>query len=394
LSQENKTEYRMTLAQFYRYLKDKGQELKDCYQEIEEVQFQFNDIFKRELEVWKQVFSYCFPLVLQGRRTLPQAFQAIIDQAEREELARLRQEIVDAGKTVTDGRLELDRLLAQAKGQTDVLRKDNPTVDRAEEKLKARVAGYQDEFAQAYEEFEALRSRPFGGIVHFAAIRRLERRQRVAKKEQASALKKLREVRNKWLDHVNEVGEVQSSLREQWQAKSTEVSQAQGKREQLEANLEPLAEQAAVQKVLQNLSEAPALPGELGSKLAELAQRNQVRKDYEHGLGAVAEALGLIKGVSEGLQRFRRSVGTVVEEQKRFSLAQVQVPLPRRVAELNQTWTALQAKVKDEKYMGSHPIEFGKVVETYVSQRLTDESIQYLFESMGEALSKATAAWK
>ena len=383
----------MSLSQFYRYLKDKSQELKACYKEIEEVQFQFNDIFKRELEAWQELFGACFPLVLSKRRDLTPDFVALIDRTEQQELARIRQEIVDLGKQVVDGRLATDKLLADAQGLTAALREANPEINEREERLKRRVAAYQDEFAQAYEEMEALRKGPFAGLRHGGQIRKLKRAQRVAKTRQAADLEQLRGVRKEWLERVDETSEQQAALRSAWQTKSAEVSQAQARLEMLRANIEALAEEAAVQRVLEELDHDPGVEGELGQQLAELAERNDTRARYERGLQAVAEALGLTKGVGEGMQRFRKSVGKVLEEQRRYSLAEVRVPISRRAATLNQTWKALSDKVRDEEYLGKHPVEFAELVRVYVTERLTDADIQYLFESMGEALSQATSAW-
>jgi hypothetical protein len=39
-------------------------------------------------------------------------------------------------------------------------------------------------------------------------------------------------------------------------------------------------------------------------------------------------------------------------------------------------------------------LEFSQIVDKYIKERLTEASIQGLFESLGEALNQATAAWK
>jgi len=124
-----------------------------------------------------------------------------------------------------------------------------------------------------------------------------------------------------------------------------------------------------------------------------LIQRNKVRTEYETGLASVAEALGLTKGIGEGLRRFGQSVATVVQEQRRYGLRDVPIVLPRSVVALNETWRALASKIKDEKAMGTKPLAFSRIIKAYLSDRLTDSSIQGLFETMGNALSEATASW-
>jgi hypothetical protein len=63
------------------------------------------------------------------------------------------------------------------------------------------------------------------------------------------------------------------------------------------------------------------------------------------------------------------------------------------VAVINQTWKFLADKLHDENYMGQNPLAFSEVVAKYVSNRLTDQTIQRFFEEMGAALNRATAAW-
>ena len=389
---ENRT-YRMTLSEFHRYLDDKRRELEACYREIEEVQFQFNEIFRLELAAWQEQISYCFPRVATQRQEMPPDFARHIDQVESEEQTRIRQEIAELDREIRDGRARVDELLGEAQAATDALRVANPEINDREEHLKALVVEYQDEYAQAFEELETLDTFPLGWLTNYAKIRQLNKAQSTAKKKQGEAMQQLREVRQDWLARVEGTSDTQSELRGEWQKLTVRIAEAQGRRDHLEAHLETLAEQAALQRVLEELREAPDVSGELGEALRALVGRNEVRWGYEKGLQAVAEALGLVKGLGEGLKRFARSVQTVLQEQRRYGLKQVHVPVPGSVAAINQIWGNLAKRVKDEKYMGTHPAEFSSVVDEYIKQRLTDQSIQTFFEEMGQALNQATSAW-
>ncbi len=385
--------HRMTIAQFHRYLDDRRRELEACYKEVEEVQFQFNDIFKLELEAWQAKFSYCYPRIAAQRQEMPEALARLIDRTEQEELERLRAEIAELEKEVEEAQARSDDLLAQARGVTLTLREANPELNEREEELKSLMARYQDEYAQAFEEIEVLQSPFLGSLRHFFEIRKLRETQKTARKQQASTLTALQKVRAEWLEWVEMAGDTQAELRQNWQQTEIEMSQNQARHDHLVDNLEDLAVQAALQRVLEELNESPGVPGELGAALDELVEHNRVRRSYEEGLRAVAEVLGLTKGVGEGLTRFQRSVATVLQEQRRYSLKEVRVPLPQSAAVMNQVWKELGAKVKDEKHMGTHPLEFSRVVDVYIKKRLTDEKIQSLFETMGEALNQATKAW-
>ncbi|MHB1294764.1 MAG: coiled-coil domain-containing protein [Anaerolineae bacterium] len=384
----------ITLSAFLRYLDEKRRELEACYKEIEEVQFQFNDIFKQELAGWQQQFAFCLPRVATQRDQLPPEFVQKIDDTIAEERAKLLQEIADLQKEVAEKQRTADDLLAQAQKSNTDLRAANPEIDQQEEQLKAEMVRLQDEYAAAYEQLEALNTFPLGWLSHMGRISALRKQQGTIKKQQNDTLIKLRQLRQGWLDRVQQVGDTQSDYRQKWQEHAVRISEAKARVDHLAANLDALAEEKGLQRVLETLDKAPVVSGELGAGLVDLVRRNQVRRDYEQGLRAVAEALGLTKGVGEGMKRFQKSVETVVQEQRRYSLKEVDVGLPEWVIGLNETWKHLRDRVKDEKYMGVNPVEFSVIVTKFISERLTNDAIQALFETMGESLNRATAAWK
>lgn len=385
--------YSMSLRDFYRYLDDKRSELAVCYKDVEEVQFEFNEIFRQEMAAWQQAVAFCFPRLVTQRDELPPEFVERMDRIEEEERARIRAEIADLERTIAELQERSDTLLRQGQEATDSLKRMNPELNAREEELKARMAAYQTEYAEIYERLERLEGGLFGWLTRGGEVRALRREQERIRREQASTLEALRQVRQAWTARLQEISDAQAELREQWQKVSVELAQAQARREHLQTNLDALAQQAGLQRVLEELEEAPAVPGELGEKLAEVAARNKTRHEYEQGLAAVAETLGLTKGVGEGLARFQKSVGTVLEEQRRYNLKQVKVVLPAEVVAVNEIWSQLGVKVRDEKAMGRNPLEFSRIVKGYISRYLSDAQIQALFETMGEALNRATKAW-
>ncbi|MEA3407607.1 MAG: hypothetical protein U9R48_05960 [Chloroflexota bacterium] len=391
--QAKKRVYRMTLAEFHRYLQDKRQELQACYKEIEEVQFQLNDMFNRELEVWQERLSFCYPRLAEQRGEMPQAFADHINAVEAEERERMRQEIADLAQEIEETRRRMDELMAQGQAATEALRKQNPRLNDREEHLKKLVSDYEDEYAQAFEEIESLKKPLLGRLMHLPKIHRLRRVQKRAKEQQKHILEEMREVRQTWKQRVEGTGETQAELRKEWEKLGTKLSQARGRHDHLQANFDALAEQVALQRVLEELEEPPDVPGALGEGLEELAKHNKIRQAYEAGLRAVAEALGLLKALGEGLDRFGTSVRTVREEQRRFNLPRTHVLVSHEVAVTNQIWKTLQKQVEDEKYMGTHPLKFSRIVDRYVRSRLTDEQIESFFQELGQALTRATEAW-
>ncbi len=196
-----------------------------------------------------------------------------------------------------------------------------------------------------FEQIEALEQGFLGGLVHFSQIHKLSREQSRIKQRQGKTLEQLRGVRKTWQEDIDKAGETQGELREKWESKSIEVSRAQSRRDHVTANLPSLAEEAAIQRLLEELDTPPDVPGELGTGLAELVEHNHIRKGYEQGLQSVAEALGLLKGIGEGLARFNKSVGDVLQEQRKYSLANVRCR-DRLVLAVNDTWRLLLGKIK------------------------------------------------
>jgi len=120
----------------------------------------------------------------------------------------------------------------------------------------------------------------------------------------------------------------------------------------------------------------------------------QNQRSYETGLTSVAEILGLLKGLGEGMDRFIRSVGTVYEEQRRYKLPSLTLNLSDAVTSFHSIWPDFQAKVKDEKYLGTHPLEFNRRIQIIVQERINEDAIQKMFDEMGAALTRATKAWR
>lgn len=386
--------YKLKLADFQRYLGDKRAEMQACAAKVRAIQERFTAIFTVELAAWQNVFGYCFTEVGVQRAQLPAPFARVIDVAEQEERERLMREIAELDAEVADKRARMDNLLAESQQATGTLRATNPKVNDREEQLKALVVRYQDEYAQAFEAIDKLQEGFFGEVAHWGEIRRLKKLQRAAKRNQAEALAKLRDVRQQWLTRVEEAGDVQAKLREEWQALGVRVSEAEAAREHRALNYEDLATEAALTRVLQELDTPPNVPGELGQKLIELVTRNEIRDAYQEGLKAASEVVGMADGIGKGMERFHESVRKVLAQQRQYNLRPVTIVLPQSVAVLNETWRTLADKIDNVEYYAKHPREFVQLEVQYIRKPLTDENIKGLFETMGEALNRGTKVWK
>ncbi len=385
--------YTMNLAQFDRYLRDKATEMRSCIRTVEAIHEQFQATFQRELDAWQELFRYCYPELTLHRKEMPAGLQAYLDRVEAEELARLQGEIADLEKQLAELRVKMDEETSQAQAALRTLQTANPRLNRREEELKATIVKLQDEFAQAYEQLEELQRPAMSWLVNGGAIRRVKRLQKTIKQQQADAMQKLRAVRQEWLTKVQETSETQGQLRAAWQQAGIATAEAQARYDHLVNNLEDLARQEGLQRSLLEITEVYPVEGQLGEKLAELAQHNAIRARYEKGLAASSETLGLLRGIGTGLDKFGDSVSRVLAQQRRYNLKQIQIPLPHDVGVVNQTWKQLEERVQDGQHMVANPLEFAEIAEQYVTKRLTPAVIEYFFEQMGEALNRGTAAW-
>jgi chromosome segregation ATPase len=384
---------RLNLKEFDRYLEEHRDEHRACYRQVQQVEEQIQERFDQVLEAWQETFGYCYPQLMSRRSEMPADFQALIDRIEGEERARIKGEIEDLDREVQEGQAQMDRYLQEAQAATQSLRRTNPAINNREERLKAQMVEFQDEYAQAYEELEELDTSLTGWFKNFGRIRRLKKVQRMAKRQQEETLTRLRNVRQEWLERVEKTSDTQSELRQQWQALGVRVAEAKGRRNRLQANFDTLAEEAAIRRTLEELDQAPALDDELGERLREMVRRNRIRAAYETALRQTSELRGRLGGLGDGLERFHKSIRSVRREQQRYNLARVEVNLPPLVGQMNSVWQELYQKIRDEQEMVANPRELAEIATYYNENRLTDDQIKTFFEEMGEALNRATSRW-
>jgi len=382
----------MTLAEFYRYIRENRKRIADVYREIEEVQYQFNSLYEQQA-VERQSLIVTYAPLLQDAEDLSGEMTSLL--SEQEQLARtaIEEEIAKLEPEIAVKRSSGDDLVQEAQRRVADLRKQNPILDRQEEALKARHATLQSEVEQLDAEIKELNRFPIGWLTNAIKLRRL-RKQRLGVFRNAGAVGKgVRTVRKKWQAKKKVLQDQQADLRNRWQALSVEVSQLQSRLDHLTANIDQQTKQNAAQRLLNDLQELPTGAGSWKPRLDPLVELNRNEAIYRTGLRTVSEILGLLNGLGEGLDRFIRSVGTVYEEQRRYKLSPLKVRVPTAVTSFHDVWPEFQSKVKDEKYLGTHPLEFSQRVQDFTRERLSEKAIKRMFKDMGDALTKATKAW-
>ncbi len=381
---------KMTLADFHRYVRENRKRIGDIYREIEEIQYQFNELYTRQQdERNKQIAALAPQFTSVEREKLPSELQQLFKSQVEAEHRALQEEIIKLGSEIAEKRQKADGLIKEAQSEVAHVRKENPILDQQEEELKARRASMERKIEQLDAELKG--TNPF---TDFLTRRRLRKEREQVMDNLEAVTKGIRTVREAWQNKKARLQEAQSSLQGQWQALSVEISQLQARLDYLTGNIDMESRRNAAWNLLSSLEEVPVTQGPWKDQLSPLVELTLSKRQYETSLRSVAEILGMLKGLGEGMDRFIRSVGTVYEEQRRYKLPSLTVNLPDTVTAFHTIWPDFQAKVKDEKYLGTHPVEFEQRISAIVPQRLGEASIQKMFDAMGEALNRATKAWR
>jgi chromosome segregation ATPase len=379
---------KMSLADFYKYSRENRKRIADIYREIEEIQFQFNDLYARQVEERRKLIHAHVPLLKENPDDLPQQLRRALDDQERVEREALEEEIAALRAEIAEKRQKADDLVREAQHRVTNLRQQNPILDQQEEELKARRASMENQIQELDTDIKQL------GIASFLKKRRLrrEREQLMDNLDEIEA--GIRAVRERWQQEKKTLQDSQTDLQSQWQALSVEVAQLQARLDHLVTHIDDESRKNAAQNWLNDLEELPDVEGQWRERLRPVVELGRNKKQYEAGLTSVAEILGLLKGLGEGMDRFLRSLSTLYEEQRRYQLSALTVNLSDAVTSFHAMWPEFQSEVKDEKYLGTHPLEFNRRVRNIVQEHINEEDIQKMFDDMGVALSQATKAWR
>lgn len=386
---------KMNLGQFYNFLRTVRRRIADVYREIEEVQYQFNDLYASLMQNWQEQASACLTIVQQEieKQSLPPSLADQLEARLREEREKLAKEIADLRQKVAAQRDAARAALTNAQKQIVALRKANPELNAREEELKARRTSLETELATIQNKISRLNSFPIGWIRNAGTLSQLRQQHAALQKNLEGVITELRAVRQEWQEHKLEAERQQAQLKADWQAASIQAAQLQAQLDAILANQEAIVLRRATEALLVEMKEVPPEAGALSEPLQKLVELNTSRDDYQRGLTSVAEVLGLLKGLGEGMNRFITSVSTVYEEQRRYQLPDLEVDVSETVADLHNMWGEFQSKVKDEKYLGARPSEFSTRIDYFIKTKLTEASIERMFQDLGSSLNTATKAW-
>jgi chromosome segregation ATPase len=378
----------LRLRDFCQYVADRRQSAHAVYTEIEEVQRQFNGIYGQTMEAWKTNVSKGAPLLLAPGAALPPSLAQTLLNTIAEERAKLEKEMADLTAKVKSLRAEGDSAVHEAQAELEAMRRENPELDAREERTKAHLVELRQQVARIHDDLKRT------SLLAFGQRNRLNKELAETQRGIAAEESCLHRVRQEWVDEKQRFQQNQTRLHAKWDTAAIEAAQSQARLDYLQSNLETLSRQNGAGRTLAELQAEPEGTAEpLRAVLAQMVGLNRTKTDYEAGLRTVAEALGLLKGLADGLDRFQLSANKVLEEQQQYSLKELRIELGPQVTDFHAVWPEFQAQVKDEKTLGTHPAEFSKRVEAILAGRFTDAAIAAMFDGMGTALDAATKVW-
>ncbi len=384
----------MSLGDFYQWVRDNHKRIADIYRETEEIQTRFNDLFTQQRKERDAMILERVPqLSMDAEADLPASLRSLLEERVEVERLALQNKMAQIEQGIVEKQQKADGLIEGARTQVDQLRAQNPILNSQEEELKARAKGLETELQQIEQDLSRLGCFPLGWLLHFFKRRKLQQNRRHITDNLASIQRGIATVRETWRSQKQELQQAQSNLKGQWQALTVEISQLQSQLDYLNAHVDELSQSNAAHSLLDSLTEMPADLGPWRARLEPMIEANLSQTQYETGLKSVAELLGLLRGLGEGMERFARSVATVYEEQRRYKLPELSVSVPSSVITFHSVWPEFQRQVKDEKYLGAHPAEFEVRVREFLPRKVSEKTIQQMFDDLGKSLTQATQAW-
>lgn len=291
--------------------------------------------------------------------------------------------------------LEAKRDEIEARSQDDLQRmqKANPRYDEREEAMKAQQVELQNRLAALAADLKAAGA-GLGWLLQSGRIKRIRVEYEKVGVELFGVNQKLTGLRQAWHDIAQKSTEVESALKSEWEQCVAEVARTKAEIADLEGDPEKSYRLVGVTEILTLLEEPqPTGDAEFDRLLAEMLTAHRQVRDYENGIVQVAQLIGSLNGLVEGLGRFRESVKGLKDEQDMHSeLADLRLEAPPAVAAFHELWDQLAPVVLDEKAAAQEPAQFASRLRSVIGERLSEAAIGEMFNTLGGELKRATDA--
>ena len=389
----------LSLDSFSKYITDVTGRIGQARQEVEEIQIGFNSAYVEWKAQHDATLERLVEAVTDRMAEIGPDLRGRIEERAVEEqgiIAERRQEL--EGSLIPETRAANDKVLQEGQRLIEDMRKVNPRLDKREEELKAQRVTLEQELEQLNKQIRRL-SGCLVVVFNFFKVSKLDRQRHEVIGQLKTVHQELKRVREDWQGVQQESGAEQATLQSEWQDMTLKLARLQGEHDYLaeEANRDSLALKRAIRYVIDNLKELTPCPVDsIRTELDAMVELNIQTDNYQDGLGSVGSLLALLDGVTEGLRRFSESVNGLKQEQSMHSayLPKLQIPISPEVLAFHEQWDGLAQKVRDESHLSANPTEFMATVRPVIERDLSEANVQDMFERLGQALDRATHAWR
>jgi hypothetical protein len=255
-------------------------------------------------------------------------------------------------------------------------------------------------------------------------MRSLAAEKQELEQQQQDLAARIEQLREKWAKASEKHAESEEDLREEWVKQQTQATTLQTKINYLQHAQPRIRVRSTIERVL--FEQQPALrqpqdgdppcprckarnppedhfcricarrlqqdrPDFEGS-LKEIAELNLHYQRFSDGMKACQELIGLVRGLSSGIEAFARSVEDVLASEKKYPLPKLKIDVPATSVAYGEHLDQLKQAV--EKDLSLHPRDFAQQVDRLVAEVFTEGKIKTYFETMGDELSRqADSQW-
>lgn len=379
------------LGSMIQYINDNCAKIVALAKEIEEIQHEFEAHFVQAQQRYDNARATALAWV-EGHgltqvgwlaQAVEQRLPAVRAQ-EQKRLAELQKQLADLQTQQAGIEQENDAVMQQ-------LRTQNPALNTREEELKQQEEAARNHFYALSADWH----KAAGGLrwlLNPGGVRKARAAMEQANVQWVDINARLAEVRNSWVALKQKLDETENTLQAAWRLRTAEIARLKHQLAELQRDFDGACHEAALEQILEEATEGkPGGQADFDKLLAEVVAAHQEQNQYEAGISQVAELVGLIKGVCEGLTRMAESVKSVKDEQDMHAeLADLKLRAPQAAVQFNSLWDELGPLVLDEKGAAAHPAQFAANVKQAIGDRLSDKAIDQMFTSLGDELNSAT----
>jgi len=386
---------RFNVHEFGKFVEDAQGGVAALYKEIAEVQEALNDAREAARLQRRDLVDQARLMVRAKRDALDAGFMQTWDAKVEEQHKSLEAEAAALKELIAKGEADSDQLLSKGTKVRERLKALNPELDTQEEALKKEVADLDRKASELDAQIAGL-ARWFGLVTRRRDIKELAKQLTRTDEKLSAAEKALADVRKRWLDTAEQAKHEEDSFEQDWETLELRVARLRQDLSAIEVDLDGEAERRALFGMVQGDAEPPSAGDsdvdKLLAKIDDVA--DNVLDEQEKALTAGAEMLGMLSGLGQGLDGFRKSLQSVIDEQDGHSeLPKLQIEVPDPVSEFHAGWTELRDYVVNERQMAAYPTQFCQALRPVLDQRMTAQGIERMFTEMGDALSRATERW-